>query len=82
MSGFNDWLSCRKPAGDVSLQAAADFAWGLSFGGAPGDVGAGAGQLRIRVTAMAWMARFSARSPPRLSRCRMVLPLLAGMGLA
>jgi hypothetical protein len=30
---------------------------------------------------MAWMARFSARSPPRLSRCRTVRPLLAGMGL-
>ncbi len=39
------------------------------------------GQLRIRVTAMAWMARFSARSSPRLSRCRTVLPLLAGIGL-
>ena len=32
-----------------------------SAGGAPGDVGAGAGQLRIRHSAMAWMARFSAR---------------------
>ena len=30
---------------------------------------------------MVWMARFSARSPPRLSRCRTILPLLAGMGL-
>src|SRR5690348_15009361 len=30
---------------------------------------------------MAWMARFSARSPPQLSRCRMVRPLLAGIGL-
>jgi hypothetical protein len=30
---------------------------------------------------MAWMARFSARSPPRLSRCRTVMPLLAGTGL-
>jgi hypothetical protein len=39
------------------------------------------GQLRIRVTAMAWMARLSARPPPRLSRCRMVWPLLAGVGL-
>src|SRR5689334_11934729 len=27
---------------------------------------------------MAWIARFSARSPPRLSRCRTVWPLLAG----
>ena len=27
------------------------------------------------------MARFSARPPPRLSRCRTVLPLLAGTGL-
>ena len=38
-------------------------------------------QLRMRVSAMAWMARFRARSPPRLSRCRIVWPLLAGMGL-
>ena len=30
---------------------------------------------------MARMARFSARSPPRLSRCRTVWPLLAGTGL-
>src|SRR4051794_3169923 len=30
-------------AGDVSLDAAADFPGGLSFGGAPGDVGAGSG---------------------------------------
>src|SRR5580700_4826389 len=30
-------------AGDVSLEAAADFPGGLSLGGAPGDVGAGAG---------------------------------------
>ena len=29
--------------GDVPLEAAADFPGGLSFGGAPGDVGAGAG---------------------------------------
>src|SRR5690348_13724095 len=29
-------------AGDVALEAAADFPRGLSFGGAPGDVGAGA----------------------------------------
>jgi len=34
----------------------------------------------MRVSAMAWMARFSARSPPRLSRCRTVRPLLAGIG--
>ena len=39
------------------------------------------GQLRMRVSAMAWMARFSARSLPRLSRCRMARPLLAGIGL-
>jgi hypothetical protein len=30
-------------AGNVSLEAAADFPGGLSLGGAPGDVGAGAG---------------------------------------
>jgi hypothetical protein len=30
---------------------------------------------------MVWIARFRARSPPRLSRCRMVLPLLACNGL-
>ena len=30
-------------AGDVALGAAADFAGGLALGGAPGDVGAGAG---------------------------------------
>jgi hypothetical protein len=30
-------------AGDVPLEAAPDFSWGLSLGGAPGDVGAGAG---------------------------------------
>ena len=30
-------------AGDVALEAAADFPRGLSLGGAPGDVGAGAG---------------------------------------
>jgi hypothetical protein len=35
----------------------------------------------MRVMAMVWMARFRARSPPRLSRCRTVLPLLAGSGL-
>src|SRR5438034_11519285 len=39
------------------------------------------GQPRIRVSAMVWMARFKALSPPRLSRCRTVLPLLAGTGL-
>jgi hypothetical protein len=68
-------------AGDVSLEAAADLPGGLSLGGAPGDVGAGRGQLRIQTSAMAWMARFRARSPPRLSRCRTVMPLLAGSGL-
>jgi len=41
-------------------------------------VGAGGGQLRIRLTVMAW--RGEGTSPPRLSRCRMVLPLLAGSG--
>src|SRR5262249_27067832 len=30
-------------AGDVALEAAADLSRGLSLGGAPGDVGAGAG---------------------------------------
>ena len=40
------------------------------------------GQLRIRVAAMVCSARFRARSPPRLSRCRTVRPLLAGSGLA
>ena len=30
--------------------------------------------------AMVWMARLRARSPPRLSRCRTVRPLLAGSG--
>src|SRR5512132_942300 len=40
------------------------------------------GQLRIRVVAMVCSARFRARSPPRLSRCRTVRPLLAGSGLA
>src|SRR5947199_8629396 len=30
-------------AGDASLEAAADFAWCFPLGGAPGDVGAGAG---------------------------------------
>jgi hypothetical protein len=34
------------------------------------------GQHRMRVTAMVWIALFRARSPPRLSRCRTVLPLL------
>ena len=38
-------------------------------------------QLRIRVTAMVWMARFRARSPPRLRRRRTVRPLLASSGL-
>ena len=27
-----------------------------------------------------WIARFSCRSPPRCSRCRIVLPELAGIG--
>ena len=39
------------------------------------------GQLRIRVVAMVCRARLRARSPPRLSRWRTVLPLLAGSGL-
>ena len=39
------------------------------------------GQLRMRQTAMAWVARLRARSPPRLSRWRTVRPLLAGIGL-
>src|SRR6266516_7473897 len=30
-------------AGDVALESSADFPGGLSLGGAPGDVGAGAG---------------------------------------
>jgi hypothetical protein len=25
-------------AGDVSLEAAADFSWGFAFGGAPGEM--------------------------------------------
>lgn len=33
-----------------------------------------------RLRAMVCTARFSARSPPRLSRHRVVLPLLAGIG--
>ena len=40
-----------------------------------------AGQHRMRVMAMVWMALLRARSPPRLSRCRTVLPLLARSGL-
>src|SRR3954454_20134098 len=40
------------------------------------------GQQRIRVVAMVWIARLSARSPPWLSRWRTVRPLLAGSGLA
>ena len=40
------------------------------------------GQQRVRVAAMVWIARLSARSPPRLSRWRTVRPLLAGNGLA
>jgi hypothetical protein len=34
----------------------------------------------MRVLAMVWIAQFDARSPPRLSRCRTVLPLLACSG--
>jgi hypothetical protein len=34
------------------------------------------------LVAMMWRARLSARSPPWLSRCRTVRPLLAGTGLA
>lgn len=36
----------------------------------------------MRVKAMECRARLSCRSPPRLSRCRLVWPLLAGIGLA
>ena len=39
------------------------------------------GQQRIRVIAMVSNALFSPRSPPRLSRCRTVRPLLASSGL-
>ena len=35
------------------------------------------GQHRMWVRAMVWMALLRARSPPRLSRCRTVWPLLA-----
>jgi hypothetical protein len=38
------------------------------------------GWLRIRVLAMVWMARLRARSPPWLSRWRMVCPLEASIG--
>jgi hypothetical protein len=46
LSRVREWL--HRPgelavelAGDVSLETAADFSWGLALGGAPGDVGAG-----------------------------------------
>ena len=40
------------------------------------------GSWRIRVVAMMWMALLSARSPPLLSRWRVVWPLDASIGLA
>jgi hypothetical protein len=68
-------------AGDVALEAPLDLTAGLAFGCATGDVVLGGGQHRMRVMAMVWIALFRARSPPRLSRCRTVLPLLACNGL-
>lgn len=38
------------------------------------------GSQRIRDSTTAWSALFAPRSPPRFSRWRMVLPLLAGIG--
>jgi hypothetical protein len=68
-------------AGDVALDRAADLAAGLALCGPARDIAAVRSQLRMRVRAMVCTARFSARSPPRLSRCRTVCPLLAGTGL-
>ncbi len=69
-------------ARDVALDAASDFAGTLAFGGAARDVGRCEGSCGCAFSAMVCKARFRARSPPRLSRWRMVRPLLAGSGLA
>lgn len=66
---------------EVSLEAATDLSEGAAFCGAAFDVGAGAGSIRMRVTTAMWRALFRRRSPPRLMRCRTVLPEEAGIGL-
>ena len=68
-------------AGDVALEAALNLSAGFALGCATGDIVLGGGEHRMRVMAMVWIALFKARSPPRLSRCRTVLPLLACSGL-
>ena len=49
----------------------------------PGDVGLGGGaRVRQRLMAIMCRAELAARSPPRLSRCRVVIPDEAGNGAA
>lgn len=66
-------------AGEIALENAGRFAGGLAFGDAAGDVGAG---RRVVLAAVQddGSARLSWRSPPRLSRWRIVQPLDAGKG--
>src|SRR3954451_15736004 len=41
LSGVGSFEEAVDAAGDVALEAPCDFAWGSTFGGSPGDVGAG-----------------------------------------
>src|SRR3712207_842139 len=69
-------------AGDVAFEAADDLGLGLVL---PSMVrlrtwSRVGGWPRMRVTTTRCRAALAWRSPPRLSRCRMVLPLEAGIG--
>ena len=67
-------------AGEVALEAADRFAGALAFGAAAGDVVAGAGWQRARVTMTRCSAALIWRLPPWSRRWRWVLPELAGIG--
>ena len=55
-------------AGEVALQAAADFRWGSSFGGSFLDVGAGAWVVAEAAKDDKVARILAPRSPPRLNR--------------
>lgn len=67
-------------SGEVAFEAADRFAGCLAFGFLAVEVGAGRGVGGALTSAIVCSARLSWRSPPRGSRCRIVLPDEAGIG--
>ena len=69
-------------AGDVAFEASHDVALGEPFRQAPFDVSLGARFVAHAAVTIMCRALLAWRLPPRLSRCRLVLPDDAGSGAA